>query len=69
MTIFAKIRIAPLIIFLVIATLAKASYYLFSEIIKEGKKSTVQWLETVVVLKKKERWQIKVLHSTLIKRN
>jgi hypothetical protein len=37
MTIFTKIRIALLIIFLVIATLTKATYYLFSEIKKEGR--------------------------------
>jgi ketosteroid isomerase-like protein len=48
---------------------AWASYNLFSEIIRDGKKVTIQWLETVIVLKKKKRWQIKVLHSTLIKRN
>ena len=48
---------------------AWTSYNLLSEIIKDGKKVTVQWMETVVVLKKKKRWQIKLLHSTLIKRN
>ncbi len=48
---------------------AWTSYILLSEIIKDGKKVTVQWMETVIVLKKKKRWQIKVLHSTLIKRN
>ena len=48
---------------------AWTSYNLLSEIIKDGKKVTVQWMETVIVLKKKKRWQIKVLHSTLIKRN
>ncbi|WP_309613319.1 DUF4440 domain-containing protein [Flavobacterium sp.] len=48
---------------------AWTSYNLLSEIIKDGKKVTVQWMETVIVLKKKKRWQIKLLHSTLIKRN
>ena len=48
---------------------AWTSYILLSEIIKDGKKVTVQWMETVIVLKKKKRWQIKLLHSTLIKRN
>lgn len=48
---------------------AWTSYNLFSEIIQNGKKITKQWLETVIVLKKKKRWQIKVLHSTLIKSN
>ncbi len=44
------------------------SYNLFSEIIRDGKKITMQWLETVIAIKKKKRWQIKVLHSTLIKK-
>ena len=47
---------------------AWASYNLFSEIISDGKKNTKQWLETVIAIKKKKRWQIKVLHSTLIKK-
>lgn len=53
----------------VIKNTAWTSYNLLSEIIKDGKKVTVQWMETVIVLKKKKRWQIKLLHSTLIKRN
>lgn len=44
------------------------SYNLLSEIIRDGKKVTMQWLETVIAVKKKKRWQIKVLHSTLIKK-
>lgn len=48
---------------------AWASYNLHSEIIANGKKGTVQWLETVIVLKKKKIWKITLLHSTLIKRN
>lgn len=47
---------------------AWASYNLFSEIIKDGKMISMQWLETVIVLKKKKMWKIKVLHSTLIKK-
>lgn len=43
-------------------------YNLHSEIIRDGKKITMQWLETVIAIKKKKRWQIKVLHSTLIKK-
>lgn len=48
---------------------AWATYNLFSEITRDGKKVSMQWLETVIVLKKKKVWKIKVLHSTLIKRN
>lgn len=48
---------------------AWATYNLFSEITRDGKKVSMQWLETVIVLKKKKAWKIKVLHSTLIKRN
>ena len=48
---------------------AWTSYNLLSEIIKNGKKSTIQWMETVITVKKKKKWRIKVLHSTLIKRN
>jgi ketosteroid isomerase-like protein len=48
---------------------AWTSYNLLSELIRNGKKVTVQWMETVIVEKKKKTWKIKVLHSTLIKRN
>lgn len=45
-----------------------ASYNLHSEITSAGKKSTVHWLETVVLVRMKKKWKLKVLHSTLIKR-
>lgn len=48
---------------------AWTTYSLYSEITRNGKQSTVQWLETVVIIKVKGQWKIKVLHSTLIKRN
>jgi ketosteroid isomerase-like protein len=48
---------------------AWVTYHLYSEIIKNGKPSTVQWMETVVAVKDKNSWKIKVLHSTLIKRS
>ena len=48
---------------------AWATYTLYSEIIRNGKQSTAQWMETVIVIKEKQKWKIKVLHSTLIKRN
>ena len=48
---------------------AWVTYNLSSEITRNGKQSTVQWMETVIVIKEKQKWKIKVLHSTLIKRN
>jgi ketosteroid isomerase-like protein len=48
---------------------AWATYNLHSEITRNGKKATVQWMETVIVVKEKQKWKIKVLHSTLIRRN
>ena len=43
-------------------------YNISSEVTRNGKKTTSQWIETVIAVKKKKMWQIKVLHSTLIKR-
>lgn len=48
---------------------AWACYNLHSDIIREGKHITMHWLETVVVVKERKKWKIKVLHSTLIKRS
>ena len=48
---------------------AWASYNLHSEIAGNDKLSTIHWLETVVLVKDDKNWKIKVLHSTLIKRN
>jgi ketosteroid isomerase-like protein len=48
---------------------AWATYYLSSEIIKDGKQASVKWLETVILVNEKNNWKIKVLHSSLIKRN
>ena len=48
---------------------AWVTYNLSSEITRNGKQSTVQWMETVIVIKEKQKWKIKVLHSTLIRRN
>jgi ketosteroid isomerase-like protein len=50
-------------------TTAWVTYRLQSVIIKEGKQVTVQWLETVVLIKEKTQWKVKHLHSTLIKRS
>ncbi len=48
---------------------AWTNYNLHSEITRNSQQSTVQWLETVVAVKEKRRWKIKVLHSTLVKRS
>ena len=50
-------------------TTAWVTYGLQSVIIKEGKPATVQWLETLVLVKVKKQWKVKHLHSTLIKRS
>ena len=50
-------------------TMALVNYRLQSAITKDGKLSTVQWLETVVLVKAKKPWKVKHLHSTLIKRS
>lgn len=47
---------------------AWVTYRIQSVIIKEGQQSTVQWLETVVLINERKQWRIKHLHSTLIKR-
>ena len=45
------------------------TYRLESVIIKEGKPITLQWLETVGLVKERKKWKVKHLHSTLIKRS
>ncbi|MEQ1800098.1 MAG: nuclear transport factor 2 family protein [Lacibacter sp.] len=50
-------------------TMAWVTYRLQSVILKDGKQATVQWLETVVLVKEKKQWKVKHLHSTLIKRS
>ena len=50
-------------------TMALVNYRLQSAITKDGKQATVQWLETVVLIKAKKQWKVKHLHSTLIKRS
>jgi len=49
-------------------TMACVTYYLQSVVTRDGKQSTAQWLETVVLIKEKKQWKVKHLHSTLIKR-
>ena len=50
-------------------TTAWVTYYLNSAITRDGKQATVQWLETVVLVKEGKQWKVKHLHSTLIKRS
>ena len=50
-------------------TTAWVTYRLQSIVTKDGKLSTVQWLETVVLVKVKRKWKVKHLHSTLLKRS
>ena len=50
-------------------TMALVNYRLQSAITKDGKQVTVQWLESVVLVKAKKQWKVKHLHSTLIKRS
>ena len=50
-------------------TTAWVTYNLHSAITRNGKQATVQWLETVILVKEKKQWKVKLLHSTLIRRN
>ena len=47
---------------------AWATYNLHSVINGNGKQRVMQWMETVVLVREKKTWKIKLLHSTLIKR-
>ena len=47
---------------------AWATYKLRSEINSDGKQRIMEWIETVVLVKDKKRWRIKLLHSTLTKK-
>jgi len=48
---------------------AWVSYNLRSDMTRNGKQGSAHWMETVVLVKEKNQWKIKLLHSTLIKRN
>ena len=47
---------------------AWATYNLHSEITRAGKQVSIHWLESVILVKEKKTWKLKVLHSTMIKR-
>ena len=49
-------------------TTAWINYRLNSIITKDAKKTNIEWLETVVLVKQRKHWKVKHLHSTLIKR-
>jgi ketosteroid isomerase-like protein len=49
-------------------TMALVSYRLTSQITANGKKSKVQWIESVNLLYEDKRWKVKFLHSTLLNR-
>jgi hypothetical protein len=48
---------------------AWVTYYLESIITADGKLDTLNWLETVVLVKQKGKWKIDVLHSTRLSKN
>ena len=48
---------------------AWVTYNLHSEITSNGKNSSVHWLETVVLVREEKKWKVKVLHSTMIKKD
>ena len=49
--------------------IAWATYHLNSSITRDGKQATIQWLETIVLVKEGKLWKVKHLHSTLSKRS
>lgn len=47
---------------------AWVTYNLYSGITSNGNYIKIHWMETLVLVKEYEKWKIKLLHSTLIKR-
>lgn len=43
---------------------AWVTYYLQSVISRNGREDTYRWMETVILVKEKDKWKIDVLHST-----
>lgn len=43
---------------------AWVTYYLQSLVTRNGKEDTVNWMETVILIKEKNKWKIELLHST-----
>jgi quercetin dioxygenase-like cupin family protein len=48
---------------------AWGTYNLYSEVTSNEKTAALQWLETVVMIREENKWRLKVLHSTLIKKS
>lgn len=48
---------------------AWTTYNLHSDVTSKGKNFSIHWLETTVLVRETEGWKVKVLHSTLIKKN
>jgi hypothetical protein len=48
---------------------AWTTYNLQSQITSNGKQRVIQWMETVVLVKEKKKWKVKVLHSSMIRQN
>ena len=48
---------------------AWVTYRLHSVVIKDGIKTDIQWLETLVLARQKKQWKVRHLHSTLIKKS
>jgi hypothetical protein len=44
--------------------IAWITYYLTSVITRNSKTETINWMETVILVKEKNQWKIDVLHST-----
>lgn len=49
--------------------IAWVTYTLSSIIAKDGKQTTIVWLETVCLLKQNRQWKVKNLHSTLLNKS
>lgn len=49
--------------------IAWTTYNNQADITRNGKQRTVKWVETVILLKEKKNWKIKLLHSTPAKTN
>lgn len=50
------------------ANIAWTTYNNRADIIKDGQRYKIHWLETAILIRDKKSWKVKVLHSTLIKR-
>lgn len=48
---------------------AWTTYYNQADITQNGNHRMIKWIETVVLVKERKGWKVKVLHSTSIKRN